>query len=206
MVWSGNAQEQLMQGTLSPSSSKRIFQARQLTSLLSPVLHAALFPPLSLSSPPAQIYNPHHRSPLRPNNPIAAFPLRTLLLKLSSSHPPSLIPVCLGSAGVRKASSFSGPSDLCGEDDGSCAGITRPRMFDTGPARREKLAPGRRRGKDGSGSSSDCCSTGSCEWAGGEVEVRSWEKGTLVWFVWILNWARRRRRRSVSACFLYVTC
>ena len=44
-----------------------------------------------------------------------------------------------------------------------------------------------------------CCSGGTVD---DVVDMRSWEKGTEIWFVWTLNFARRRRRRRSSRCYI----
>ena len=78
---------------------------------------------------------PHHRSPRKPNNPIAALPLTTLLVTLSSSiaGTPLLLPAmsCLGNTGVLKRSFSAGLTDFRGEEDGSMAGTTGRRMLDS---------------------------------------------------------------------------
>ena len=116
-----------------------------------------------------------------------------------------------------------------GEEDGSTAGITGSRTLDNRDEAKFVFEGRQGRGSrccccfaaecssslclpaslvgvdvgDNDDSGDEGCGVSSfpsvvdCE---GVADTRSWENGVFIWFVSTLNWARRRRRRSVSAC------
>lgn len=159
-------------------------------------------------------------TPFRASSPNASLP----------TTPPVISSGRRGNAGVLTSSCvFVGLADpRVGEEEGSTAGITGSRTLDNRDE--AKFVFEGRQGKGSRWCSFAAeCSSGLClpaSLVGVEVgdnddsgdegcgvssfpsvldcevvaDTRSWENGVFIWFVSTLNWARRRRRRSVSAC------